>query len=59
LEHLVKINYGDKKIQDEMVDFLLAGRDTIANLLTFFSFVSWLVDRMSSADSEPKWEAGQ
>ncbi|KAL3417134.1 Major facilitator superfamily domain-containing protein 10 [Phlyctema vagabunda] len=34
LDELAKTGYPDKKIQDELLNILLAGRDTTANLLT-------------------------
>ncbi|KAG9237693.1 cytochrome P450 [Amylocarpus encephaloides] len=35
LEHLAKADYPEKKIQDELLNILLAGRDTTAGLLSF------------------------
>ncbi|TVY92117.1 Cytochrome P450 monooxygenase [Lachnellula willkommii] len=39
LEHLAKTNYSEKKIQDELLNILLAGRDTTASLLGYFFYI--------------------
>jgi cytochrome P450 len=36
LEHLARTPYGPKKIRDELLNILLAGRDTTASLLSYF-----------------------
>jgi cytochrome P450 len=38
LEHLAKTGYPAKKIQDELLNTLLAGRDTTAGLLSYLFF---------------------
>jgi cytochrome P450 len=42
LEELAKTGYNEKKIQDELLNILLAGRDTTASLLSFFF---WKISR--------------
>jgi len=39
LEHLAKTNYSERKIQDELLNILLAGRDTTASLLGYFFYI--------------------
>jgi cytochrome P450 len=39
LEHLAKTNYGEKKIQDQLLNILLAGCDTTASFLSFLFHV--------------------
>jgi cytochrome P450 len=53
LEHLAKTTYGEKKIQDELLNILLAGRNTTASFFSFY-FVSWLVNWMFPRSSGPK-----
>lgn len=38
LEQLAKAGYGEKKIQDELLNILLAGRDTTASLLSYLFY---------------------
>lgn len=38
LEHLAKTGYSERKIQDELLNILLAGRDTTASLLAFMFY---------------------
>lgn len=38
LEHLAKTNYSKTKIQAELLNILLAGRDTTASMLSFFFY---------------------
>lgn len=38
LEHLAKTNYTETKIQAELLNILLAGRDTTASLLSYFFY---------------------
>jgi cytochrome P450 len=38
LEHLAKTGYPEKKIQDELLNILLAGRDTTAGLLSYLFY---------------------
>ena len=39
LNELAKTGYGEKKIQDELLNILLAGRDTTASLLSYVWYV--------------------
>ncbi|RDL40847.1 putative cytochrome P450 [Venustampulla echinocandica] len=39
LEHLATTGYSEKKIQDELLNILLAGRDTTASLLSFLFYI--------------------
>ena len=39
LEHLAKTNYSERKIQDELLNILLAGRDTTASLLGYIFYI--------------------
>lgn len=39
LEHLAKTGYSEKKIQDELLNILLAGRDTTAGLLAHLWYI--------------------
>ncbi|KAE9365333.1 putative cytochrome P450 [Stipitochalara longipes BDJ] len=39
LEHLAKAGYSEKKIQDELLNILLAGRDTTASLLSYLFYI--------------------
>ncbi|TVY36228.1 Cytochrome P450 monooxygenase [Lachnellula subtilissima] len=39
LEHLAKTDYSERKIQDELLNILLAGRDTTASLLGYFFYI--------------------
>jgi cytochrome P450 len=38
LEHLAKTGYSEKKVQDELLNILLAGRDTTAGLLSYLFY---------------------
>jgi cytochrome P450 len=38
LEHLAKTGYSEKKIQDELLNILLAGRDTTAGMLSYLFY---------------------
>lgn len=65
LEQLAKTGYNEKKIQDELLNILLAGRDTTASLL---SYLFWNLARrpdvlaklraevMALGKSRPTWE---
>jgi len=39
LEELAKTDYGEKKIQNELLNILVAGRDTTANLLSYLFYI--------------------
>lgn len=39
LNELAKTGYGEKKIQDELLNILLAGRDTTASLLSYVWYI--------------------
>jgi cytochrome P450 len=39
LDHLAKTGYSEKKIQDELLNILLAGRDTTASLLAHLWYI--------------------
>ncbi|KAJ5034973.1 uncharacterized protein L3040_008240 [Drepanopeziza brunnea f. sp. 'multigermtubi'] len=39
LEELAKVDIGEKKIQDELLNILLAGRDTTASLLSYLFYI--------------------
>jgi cytochrome P450 len=39
LEHLANTNYGEKKIQDQLLNILLAGCDTTDDFLSFLFYV--------------------
>jgi cytochrome P450 len=39
LEELAKTNYSERKIQDELLNILLAGRDTTASLLSYLFYI--------------------
>jgi cytochrome P450 len=53
LEHLAKAGYSEKKIQDELLNILLAGRDTTASLLSYlFYFLARRPDVFSKLRAE-------
>lgn len=53
LEHLAKTPYGPKKIRDELLNVLLAGRDTTASLLSYFF---WYLARRPDVDAKLRKE---
>jgi cytochrome P450 len=65
LEELAKTGYGEKKIQDELLNILLAGRDTTASLLSYLFwhlarnpevFNKLRVEIMQLGDNRPSFE---
>jgi cytochrome P450 len=65
LEELAKTGYSEKKIQDELLNILLAGRDTTASLLAHLWYVlarrpdvfkKLRAEVLSLGDREPSFE---